>query len=105
MATLTQPALPRIDEIPVRIAVLVMGPDDPTAVSVSGPVRNAVRSAFAHPRLAAPLRSLQMDADRLIGRILARWEDPTHAAETHQQWVKSDGSTTVRWWIDRDAAA
>jgi hypothetical protein len=22
--------------------------------------------------------------------------------DAHQKWQKSNGSTTVRWWIDRD---
>jgi hypothetical protein len=84
----------------VRIAVLLVRRDkaeDP--VKVSGPVRTAVRAAFAHPRLTAALQTLQMDADRLVNRIVSRWE---HHDEPHQQWEKSDGSMTVRWWIDRD---
>jgi len=56
---------------PVRIAVLLVQSDTAEAVKVAGPVRTAVRAAFA-----------QNDA--------------------HQEWQKSNGSTTVRWWIDRD---
>jgi hypothetical protein len=108
VTTLTLPA-PSIDDIeardlPVRIAVLLVRRNKPeAAVKVSGPVRAAVRAAFAHPRLTAPLQTLQMDADRLINRILSRWEHPGHEDEA-QQWEKSDGSMTVRWWVDRDDA-
>lgn len=106
MTTMTLPA-PSIDDIaardrPVRIAVLLVRRNKPeAAVKVSGPVRAAVRAAFAHPRLTAPLQTLQMDADRLINRIVSRWEHPGHEDEA-QQWEKSDGSMTVRWWVDRD---
>jgi hypothetical protein len=87
---------------PVRIAVLLVRRDKAeAAVKVSGPVRTAVRAAFAHPRLTAALQTLQMDADRLVNRIVARWEHSGHENEA-QQWEKSNGSMTVRWWIDRD---
>jgi hypothetical protein len=87
---------------PVRVAVLLMRRDKPeAAIKVAGPVRTAVRAAFAHPKLTGALQTLQMDADRLINRIVARWEHPGHEHET-QHWEKSDGSMTVRWWIDRD---
>lgn len=100
------PAL-SIDDIaardrPVQIAVLLVRRDKAeAAVKVSGPVRTAVRAAFAHPRLTPALQTLQMDADRLINRIVSRWEHPGHEDEP-QEWEKSNGSTTVRWWIDRD---
>ena len=73
------------------------------AVTVNGPVSSAVRSAFADPRLAEPLKALRMDADRLITRIVARWEQPEHAHETRQMWEKSNsnGSTIARWCVDR----
>jgi len=70
-------------------------------VKVTGPVHTAVRAVFAHPRLTAALQTLQMDADRLVNRIVSRWERPGHE-DQGQQWEKSDGSMTVRWWIDRD---
>ena len=91
---------------PVRIAVLLVRRDKADAeatVKVTGPVHTAVRAAFAHPRLTAALQSLQMDADRLVNRIVSRWERPGHE-DKGQQWEKSDGSMTVRWWIDRDDA-
>jgi hypothetical protein len=87
---------------PVRIAVLVVEDDQAEAINVAGPVRSAVRAAFAHPRLASALQALQMDSERLTGRIVARWQNPKHEHETRQLWEKSDGSTTVRWWVDRD---
>jgi hypothetical protein len=99
-------ALP-IDEIttrdcPVRIAVLLFRRDKAeAAVKVTGSVRSAVGAAFAHPRLIGALETLQMDADRLIDRIVSRWEHPGHEDAT-QQWEKSKGAVTVRWWIDRD---
>ena len=89
---------------PVRIAVLLVRGDKAgaeAAVNVSGPVRSAVRAAFAHPRLTAALQALQMDADRLVSRIVSRWEHPGHVGEASQQWEKSNGSLTVRWWVDR----
>jgi hypothetical protein len=87
---------------PVRIAVLLVRRDKAeAAVNMTGTVRTAVRAAFDHPRLTAALQTLQMDADRLIDRIVARWEHSGHEDEV-QQWEKSNGSTTVRWWIDRD---
>ena len=102
MSTLTLPTPEAAGlERPVHIAVLVFQDDKAEAINVEGPVRNAVRSAFAHPALAAPLRALGMDADRMIGRIVARWE----SSEEQQLWTKSDGSTTVRWWVDRTDAA
>jgi hypothetical protein len=86
----------------VRIAVLLMRRDKPeAAVKVTGPVRPAVRAVFTHPKLTAPLQTLQMDADRLINRIVSRWEHPGHEDQA-QQWEKSNGSMTVRWWVDRD---
>ncbi len=87
---------------PVRISVLVIDNGGAEGVDVSGPMRRTVRAAFAHPRLASPLQALQMDADRLIARIAARWEKPGFEHETSQTWEKSNGSTTVRWWVDRD---
>ena len=105
---MSSPAL-SIDDIaapdrPVRIAVLLVRRDKAeAAVKVTGPVRAAVRAAFAHPRLTAPLQTLQMDADRLINRIVSRWEHPGHEDEA-QQWEKSNGVMTVRWWVDRDDA-
>jgi hypothetical protein len=88
---------------PVRISVLVVGAGTvKEPVKVSGPVQRAVREVFAHPRLADDLQTLHMDPDRLIGRIVSRWESPEHEHETRQLWEKSDGSTTARWWIDRD---
>ena len=100
------PAIPMDDvaarDRPVRIAVLLVRRDKAeAAVKVTGPVRTAVRAAFAHPRLTAPLQTLQMDADRLINRIVSRWEHPGQEDEA-QQWEKSNGAMTVRWWIDRD---
>jgi hypothetical protein len=90
---------------PVRIAVLLVRRDEAeAAVNMTGTVRTAVRAAFAHPRLTTALQTLQMDADRLIDRIVSRWEHPGHEDET-QQWEKSNGSMTVRWWIDRDERA
>ena len=86
---------------PVRIAVLLVQSDATEAVKVAGPVRTAVRAAFAHPKLTAALQTLQMDADRLVNRIVSRWERPGHE-DAHQEWQKSNGSMTVRWWIDRD---
>jgi hypothetical protein len=89
---------------PVRIAVLLVRRDKAEAeatVKVTGPVQTAVRAVFAHPRLTAALQALQMDADRLVNRIVSRWERPGHE-DKGQQWEKSDGSMTVRWWIDRD---
>jgi hypothetical protein len=87
---------------PVRIAVLLVRRDKAeAAVKMTGTVRTAVRGAFAHPRLTAALQTLHMDADRLINRIVSRWEHPGHEDEA-QQWEKSNGSLTVRWWIDRD---
>lgn len=87
---------------PVRIAVLLFRRDKAeAAVKVTGPVRTAVRAAFAHPRLTGALQTLQMDADRLSNRILSRWEHPGHEDAT-QHWEKSNGVLTVRWWIDRD---
>jgi len=77
--------------------------DAEAAVKVTGPVHSAVQAAFAHPRLATALQTLQMDADRLVNRIVSRWERPGHEDKS-QQWEKSDGSVTVRWWIDRDDA-
>jgi hypothetical protein len=89
-------------DLPVRIAVLLVRHDKAeAAVNMTGPVRTTVRAAFAHPRLAAALQTLQMDADRLINRIVSRWEHPGHEDEA-QQWEKSNGSMTVRWWIARD---
>jgi hypothetical protein len=105
---MASPAL-SIDDIaardrPVRIAVLLVRRDKPeAAVKVTGPVRSAVRAVFAHPRLTGALQTLQMDADRLINRIVSRWEYPGHEDEA-QQWEKSNGSMTVRWWVDRDDA-
>jgi DNA primase len=98
-----RPAL-STDDVPsrdrlVRIVVLLVQNDKTESVKVTGPVRAAVRAAFAHPRLTAALQTLQMDADRLVNRIVSRWE---HHDEPHQQWEKSNGSMTVRWWIDRD---
>jgi hypothetical protein len=90
----------------VRIAVLLVRRDKAeaeAAVKVTGPVHTAVRAVFAHPRLTAALQTLQMDADRLVNRIVSRWERPGHE-DKGQQWEKSDGSMTVRWWIDRDDA-
>jgi hypothetical protein len=98
-----------IDDIParnrpVRIAVLLVRRDKAEAtVKLTGPVRTAVRTAFAHPKLTAALQTLQMDADRLINRIVSRWEHPGYE-DAAQQWEKSNGSMTVRWWIDRDDA-
>jgi hypothetical protein len=86
---------------PVRIAVLLVQSDATEAVKVAGPVRTAVRAAFAHPKLTAALQTLQMDADRLVNRIVSRWERPGHEGD-RQEWQKSNGSTTVRWWVDRD---
>jgi hypothetical protein len=89
---------------PVRIAVLLVQRDKAdAAVKVTGPVRTAVQTVFAHPRLTAALQTLQMDADRLISRIVSRWEHPGYEDEA-QQWEKSNGSLTVCWWIDRDDA-
>jgi hypothetical protein len=91
---------------PVRIAVLLVQRDKAAAeaaVKVTGPVRTAVRTVFAHPKLTVALETLQMDADRLINRIVSRWEHPGYEEQT-QQWEKSNGSMTVRWWIDRDDA-
>jgi hypothetical protein len=85
---------------PVRIAVLLVQNDKTEAVRVAGPVRAAVRAAFAHPKLATALQTLQMDADRLVNRIVSRWGRPGHEDEAHQEWLKSNGSMTVRWWID-----
>jgi hypothetical protein len=106
--TAPRSALPADDaaarDRPVRIAVLLMRRDRPeAALKVKGPVRAAVRAAFAHPGLTGALQTLQMDADRLVNRIVSRWEHPGHE-DVRQQWEKSDGSTTVRWWIDRDDA-
>jgi hypothetical protein len=100
------PALSTHDIAPsersVRIAVLLMRCDKAeAAVKVSGPVRPTVRAVFMHPKLSAPLQMLQMDADRLINRIVSRWEHPRHEDQA-QQWEKSNGSMTVRWWVDRD---
>jgi hypothetical protein len=86
----------------VRIAVLLVQNDKTEAVRVTGPVRAAVRAAFAHPRLTAALQTLQMDADRLVNRIVSRWERAGHEDEGHQEWQKSNGSMSVRWWVDRD---
>ena len=107
MTTLTRTALPSDiapRDRPVRIAVLLVRRDKAeaeAAVKVTGPVHTAVRAVFAHPRLTAALQTLQMDADRLVNRIVSRWERPGHE-DQGQQWEKSDGSMTVRWWIDRD---
>jgi hypothetical protein len=87
---------------PVRIAVLLVENDKTEAVRVTGPVRAAVRAAFAHPKLTAALQTLQMDADRLVNRIVSRWGHPGHDDEGRQEWRKSNGSMTVRWWIDPD---
>jgi hypothetical protein len=87
---------------PVRIAVLLVQSDTAEAVKVAGPVHTAVRAAFAHPKMTAALQTLQMDADRLVNRIVSRWERPGHENDAHQEWQKSNGSMTVRWWIDRD---
>lgn len=86
----------------VRIAVLLVQSDTAEAVNVAGPVRTAVSAAFAHPKMTAALQTLQMDADRLVNRIVSRWERPGHENDARQEWQKSNGSTTVRWWIDRD---
>jgi hypothetical protein len=87
---------------PVRIAVLLMRRNKPeAAVKVTGPVRHAVRAVFTHPKLTAALQALQMDADRLVTRIVSRWEHPGHEDQA-QQWEKSNDSMTVRWWVDRD---
>jgi hypothetical protein len=86
----------------VRIVVLLVQNNKTEAVRVTGPVRAAVRAAFAHPRLTAALQTLQMDADRLVNRIVTRWERPGHDDEGRQEWQKSNGSMTVRWWIDPD---
>ena len=80
---------------------MVVRDEHAEAVTIAGPVSSAVRTAFADPRLAEPLRTLRMDADRLIGRIVARWEQPEHAHETRQMWEKSNGSTIARWCVDR----
>jgi hypothetical protein len=103
--TMPRPAL-STDDVPsgdrlVRIVVLLVQNDKTESVKVTGPVRAAVRAAFAHPRLTAALQTLQMDADRLVNRIVSRWERPGHD-EGRQEWQKSNGSTTVRWWIDPD---
>jgi hypothetical protein len=101
MATLTLPAaLPTSDD-PVRIVVVVVHDDMAESINVAGPVCSAVRSAFAHPRLAEPLETLRMDADRMIGRILSRWNSPGADRERHQMWEKSNGSTTVHWCVER----
>jgi hypothetical protein len=50
----------------------------------------------------AALQTLQMDADRLVNRIVSRCERPGHENDAHQEWQKSNGSMTVRWRIDRD---
>lgn len=104
---MTQPALSTPDvatiDRPVRIDVLVVRRDKAeAAVKLTGPVRSTVRQAFAHPKLATALQTLQMDSDRLVGRIVSRWEKPGNENEDHQLWVKSNGSTTVRWWVNRD---
>ena len=90
----------------VDIAVLVVRSDTGTAenVKLTGPVEIAVRDAFTHPALAAPLQALAMDADRLIGRIVARWQASAYDADAPQTWEKSNGATIVRWWIDPRAA-
>jgi uncharacterized protein (DUF2267 family) len=110
MTTMSPPALSSDDvaarDRPVRIAVLLVRRDKTeaeAALKVAGPVHAAVRAVFAHPRLTAALQTLQMDADRLVNRIVSRWERPGHE-DKGQQWEKSDGSMTVRWWIDRDDA-
>ena len=103
-----RPALPTDDiassQRPVQIAVLLVHSGKTEAVKVAGPVRAAVRTAFAHPKLTAALQTLQMDADRLVNRIVSRWERPGHEDEGHQEWHKSNGSMSVRWWVDRDDA-
>jgi len=86
----------------VRIAVLVTEDHRAEAIKVAGPVRSAVKAAFAHPRLTGALQALQMDPDRLIGRIESRWHDGAASPDQPQTWEKSDGSTTVRWWVERD---
>jgi hypothetical protein len=107
MTTMTRTARPSDiapHDRPVRISVLLVRRDKAEAeatVKVTGPVHTAVRAVFAHPRLTAALQTLQMDADRLVNRIVSRWERPGHE-DQGQQWEKSDGSVTVRWWIDRD---
>jgi len=86
----------------VRIVVMLVQNGKTESVKVTGPVRAAVRAAFAHPRLTTALQTLQMDADRLVNRIVSRWERRGHDDEGHQEWTKSNGSMTVRWWIDPD---
>lgn len=90
-----------IDE-PVRISVLVTEDGNAEGVVVSGPLRRAVRAAFAHPMLTRALQTLQMDADRLTARIALRSEKSGHEHGASQLWEKSNGQTTVRWWVDRD---
>jgi hypothetical protein len=77
---------------PVRIAVLLVENDKTEAVRVTGPVRAAVRAAFAHPKLTAALQTLQMDADRLVNRIVSRWG----AQDTATRAGKSGRSPTAR---------
>ena len=99
MSTLTLPVSGVDREERVRISVLLVQRDGVEKVDVDGPVRSAVRSAFAHPRLAAPLQALRMDPERLIGRIASRWQ--SHEHEERQLWEKSNGATTVHWCVDR----
>ncbi len=101
MSTLTLPAVGKRSDETVQIAVMVVSGQRADAVTVDGPVGSAVRSAFADSRLAEPLEALHMDPERLISRIRARWEQPEHAHETRQLWEKSNGSTIVRWCVDR----
>jgi hypothetical protein len=104
MATLTLPTPSTSSDEVVRISVLVIEDDRAEAVNIAGPVASAVRSAFADPRLSGPLQTLRMDADRLIGRIRERWDAPFAEDEAPQFWEKSDGSTIVRWCVERKRA-
>jgi hypothetical protein len=103
VSSLTLPAIgrPAIDR-PVRIDVMVVRSDTGTAecVTLSGPLGEAVREAFAHPSLTLPLQSLAMDAGRLTARVVSCWQDSGLGHEARQTWEKSDGATIVRWWID-----
>ena len=80
---------------------MVVHGSDVEVATADGPVRSAVRSAFANPRLIGPLRRLRMDPDRMIDRITADWDDPTRPSDAGQMWEKTDGSTIVRWFVDR----